>query len=186
MKQLITVLDYLEIFDVNSGIIKADANISIKESSYTRVEIKNITGFKEIERALLYEIQRQKEETRHKRSLYQETRAWDSEKGITFSLRKKETEEDYGYIIDSDLTLVDITADWLMKIKSEMPELAQDKVKKFIDKYGLKKEDAEVIASDKPLAELLEKVAKHADATLAAKWVRREVTRVLNYSKNTS
>ena len=132
-----------------------------------------------------YEIQRQKEETRHKRSLYQETRAWDSEKGITFSLRKKETEEDYGYIIDSDLTLVDITADWLMKIKSEMPELAQDKVKKFIDKYGLKKEDAEVIASDKPLAELLEKVAKHADATLAAKWVRREVTRVLNYSKKT-
>ena len=185
MKQLITVLDYLEIFDVNNGIIKADANISIKESSYTRAEIKNITGFKEIERALLYEISRQKEETRHKRSLHQETRAWDSEKGITFSLRKKETEEDYGYIIDSDLTLVEITADWLMKIKSEIPELAQDKVKKFVDKYGLKKEDAEVIASDKPLAELLEKVAKHTDATLAAKWVRREVTRVLNYSKKT-
>src|SRR3990167_8544539 len=63
MKQLITVLDYLEIFDVNSGIIKADANISIKKSGYTRVEIKNITGFKEIERALMYEVSRQKGET---------------------------------------------------------------------------------------------------------------------------
>jgi aspartyl-tRNA(Asn)/glutamyl-tRNA(Gln) amidotransferase subunit B len=185
MKQLITVLDYLEIFDVNSGIIKADANVSIKESNYTRAEIKNITGFKEIETALLYEIPRQKEEIRSGKKLHQETRAWDSEKGITFSLRKKETEEDYGYIIDTDLALIDITADWLMKIRSEMPELAQDKIKKFIEKYGLKKEDAEIIAGDRPLAELLEKVAKHADPMLAAKWVRREVTRVLNYSKKT-
>src|SRR3989338_8174616 len=64
MKQLITVLNYLEIFDINSGIIKADANVSIKESGYTRVEIKNITGFKEIERALMYEVSRQKEEDR--------------------------------------------------------------------------------------------------------------------------
>ena len=72
-----------------------------------------------------------------------------------------------------------------MKIKKEMPELAHDKVKKFIDKYGLKKKMQRLL-SDMSLAELLEKVAKHADATLAAKWVRREVTRVLNYSKNTS
>src|SRR3989338_94144 len=77
MKQLITVLDYLEIFDVNGGIIKADANISVKESGYTRVEIKNITGFKEIERALVYEVNRQKNELKHGK-IEQETRAWDS------------------------------------------------------------------------------------------------------------
>ena len=180
MKQLITVLNYLEIFDINEGIIKADANISIKESGYKRVEIKNITGFKEIERALLYEVKRQKEEA-HK--IEQETRSWDSERGITFSLRKKETEEDYGYIIDTDLTLVEITGKWLNEIKKQMPELAQDKVKKFIQKHKLKKEDAEIIAAEKQLAEMFEKVAEEIDPLLAAKWLRKELLRVLNYNK---
>lgn len=182
MKQLIRVLNYLEIFDINEGIIKADANISIKETDYTRVEIKNITGFKEIERALIHEVNRQKEEIKH-RKINQETRAWDSEKGITFSLRKKETEEDYGYIIDTDLTVVDITDKWLHEIKKQMPELAQDKVKKFVEKHKIKKEDAEILASDKFLANMFEKVAREINPILAAKWLRRELVRVLNYNK---
>ena len=183
MKQLITVLNYLEIFDINEGIIKADANVSIKESEYTRVEIKNITGFKEIERALSYEVSRQKEEAKHHKKIEQETRAWDSEKGITFSLRKKETEEDYGYIIDTDLTIVDIEEKWLKEIKKEMPELAQDKVRKFVEKHKLKKEDAEILAAEKELAEMFEKVAEEINPVLAAKWLRRELVRVLNYNK---
>ncbi len=183
MKQLISVLNYLEIFDINEGIIKADANVSIKESDYTRIEIKNITGFKEIERALLYEVNRQKNEIKNNKKIVQETRAWDSEKGITFSLRKKETEEDYGYIIDTDLTVVEITDKWLNTIKKEMPELAQDKVRKFVEKHKIKKEDAEVIAAEKELAEMFEKVAEEIDPLLAAKWLRRELVRVLNYNK---
>lgn len=180
MKQLITVLNYIGVFDINKGIIKADANVSIRESDYKRVEIKNITGFKEIEMALLYEVKRQKEEA-HK--IEQETRAWDSEKGITFSLRKKETEEDYGYIIDADLTVVEITDKWVREIKKEMPELAQDKVKKFIEKHNLKKEDAEILAAEKEIAEMFEKVAEEINPMLAAKWLRRELIRVLNYNK---
>ena len=183
MKQLITVLDYLEIFDINSGVIKADANVSIKESDYTRVEIKNITGFKEIERALAYEVNRQKQESKHHKKIDQETRAWDSENGITFSLRKKETEEDYGYIIDTDLTLVEITEKWVKEIKKDMPELAQDKVKKFVEKNKIKKEDAEILAAEKELAEMFEKVAEEINPILAAKWLRRELIRVLNYNK---
>ncbi|HLG23946.1 MAG TPA: Asp-tRNA(Asn)/Glu-tRNA(Gln) amidotransferase subunit GatB [Candidatus Nanoarchaeia archaeon] len=183
MKRLITVLSYLEVFDENNGIIKADANVSIKESGYIRAEIKNITGFKEIEKALVYEISRQKEEVKKGKTLFLETRSWDSEKGITFSLRKKESEEDYGYIIDPDLTLIEITKEMIGEIKDSMPELAQDKVKKFIEKYKLKKEDAEVIAADKSLAEMLEKVSKKIEPTLAAKWIRRELVRVLNYNK---
>ena len=182
MKQLITVLNYLEIFDINEGIIKADANVSIKESIYTRVEIKNITGFKEIERALVYELDRQKGEVKHHKKIEHETRAWDSEKGITFSLRKKETEEDYGYIIDTDLTVVEITDKWIKEIKKEMPELAQEKIKKFVG-MGIKKDDAEVLASDKFLANMFEKVAEEINPILAAKWLRRELVRVLNYNK---
>src|SRR3990167_5464657 len=183
MKQLITVLNYLEIFDINDGIIKADANVSIKESDYARVEIKNITGFKEIERALMYEVSRQQDETSHHKKIEQETRAWDSEKGITFTLRKKETEEDYGYIIDTDLTVVEITGKLVKEIKKEMPELAQDKVRKFVEKHKIKKEDAIVLAQEKLLADLFEKVAEEIDAALAAKWLRRELVRVLNYNK---
>ena len=183
MKQLITVLEYLEIFDINTGVIKADANISIKESNYARVEIKNITGFREIEMALVYEANRQKEENKNHKKIEQETRAWDSERGNTFSLRKKETEEDYGYIIDTDLTVVEITDKWLADAKKNMPELAQDKIKKFVGQYKINKEDAKIIASDKFLAHMFEKVAEKADALLAAKWLRRELLRVLNYNK---
>src|SRR3989338_6010324 len=183
MKQLITTLSYLKIFDINNGIIKADANVSIKESQYRRIEIKNITGFREIERALNYEIGRQKHEIAEGKKPEQETRSWDSEKGITFLLRKKETEEDYGYILDTDLVKTEITLDLVDKIKKEMPELAHDKIKKFITKHKIKKEDAEILAAEKELAEMFEKVAEEVDPILAAKWLRRELVRVLNYNK---
>jgi aspartyl-tRNA(Asn)/glutamyl-tRNA(Gln) amidotransferase subunit B len=183
MKQLISILNYLGIFDVNRCIIKADANISIKESNYTRVEIKNITGFKEIERALKYELARQKDVIKNNKKIVQETRAWDSSKGITFTLRKKEVEEEYGYIIDPDLTITEITDDWLKEIEAEMPELAKEKAERFVKKYKLPKIDAEVLAAEKLLAELFEKVAEEIDPLLAAKWLRRELVRVLNYNK---
>jgi len=182
MKQLITILGYLKIFDINQNIIKADANVSIKESNYVKHEVKNITGFKEIERALNYEIARQKSEVKEKK-LNQETRSWDSEKGITFLLRKKETEDDYGYIFDSDLVKTEISKELREKIRKDMPELAHDKVKKFVSKHKLKKEDAEILAAEKELAELFEKVAEEIDPVLAAKWLRRELVRVLNYNK---
>tara|TARA_Y100000310_G_C20681153_1_gene816011 strand:+ start:666 stop:2075 length:1410 start_codon:yes stop_codon:yes gene_type:complete len=182
MKQLITVLGYLEIFDENEGIIKADANVSIKESGFERVEIKNITGFKEIETALKYEIERQKKAVATGKKIEQETRGWDSEKGVTFTLRKKETEEDYGYIIDTDLVKVDITKKWVDTVKETLPELAQEKSMKFVEK-GVKKEDADVLSSDRKLAEMYDKVAKKVDPVLAAKWLRRELMRVLNFNK---
>jgi len=181
MKQLITILSYLDIFDINQNIIKADANVSIKGSGYVKQEVKNITGFKEIERALQYEVLRQKAEVSARKKLVQETRSWDSEKGVTFLLRKKETEEDYGYILDADLVKTEITM--LSRIKKEMPELAHDKIKKFVSKHKIKQEDAEIIAAEKQLAEMFEAVAGEIDPVLAAKWLRGELVRVLNYNK---
>ncbi|HZX44260.1 MAG TPA: Asp-tRNA(Asn)/Glu-tRNA(Gln) amidotransferase subunit GatB [Candidatus Nanoarchaeia archaeon] len=182
MKQLITVLEYLEIHD-DSCIIKADANISIKESGYIRSEIKNITGFKEIERALKYEVARQKKDHAEGKILIQETRAWDSEMGITFSLRKKETEADYGYIVDPDLVKIELNKDWIAEIKKHMPELAHEKLKKFTEEHGITEEMAKVISKDKQLAEMFEAVSTAVDPELAAKWIRRELARVLNFSK---
>ncbi len=183
MKELITVLDYLEVFDVDTCIIKADANISIKESGYIRAEIKNVTGFKEIERALNYELQRQKHDVAEGKKLILETRGWDADKGITYSMRTKETSEDYGYIIDPDLVKIEITKEMVDGVRSDMPELAQDKLEKFKTKHNIADDTAKVLAKDKELAFVFEKVSAEVDSGLASKWIRRELSRVLNYAK---
>lgn len=185
MKQLITILTYLEIFDPNKCVIKADANVSIKESNYSRVEIKNITGFKEIETALNYEIARQKKEVQEGKQIPLETRGWDADKAHTFSMRKKESEEDYGYIIDTDLVPTHITQDMIQTCQAAMPELASDKKEKYVSKYNIDETDAKVIAGDKHIAEFFEEVAQTIDKVLAARWIRRELLRVLNYNKKT-
>ncbi|HLC51709.1 MAG TPA: Asp-tRNA(Asn)/Glu-tRNA(Gln) amidotransferase subunit GatB [Candidatus Nanoarchaeia archaeon] len=172
LNRLISILTYLKIFDVNRCIIKADANISIKERDYTRVEIKNITGFKELEKALNYEISRQKKE-----KVVQETRGWDGK--ITRSLRIKETEADYGYIIEPDLTIIK-TKEFL---NQKIPELAHQKAAKYIQAYSIDPVDAEVMAMELELAELFENVVQKVDPKLAAKWLRKELLRVLNYNK---
>ncbi len=181
MKQLILILNYLEIFDVNRCVIKADVNISIKDTNYTRVEIKNVTGFKEIERALKYEVERQKNNIK---DIVQETRAWDSDKGITFSLRKKEVEVEYGYIIDPDLVRIDLDNKWISSIKKEMPELAEEKLRKYEKEHGSIQSMA-VIAKDFKLAEFFEKVIldKKVNPKLASHWVELELKRVLNYNR---
>ena len=175
MKQLITTLYYLHIYD--GGIIKADANVSIKEKKYTRVEIKNITGFKELERALTFEIERQKKE-----DVVQETRSWDAQTGVTKSLRKKETEEEYGYILDPDLPEVTITEE--MK-KVTLPELPAAKAQRFVKKLKIKEEDARIIAQDYLLADMFEKAIKNVSPSVAVTWIRHELNRVLNYQKKT-
>lgn len=186
MKQLIRVLNYLNIFDVDRCIIKADANISVKESGYERVEVKNITGFKEIERALKYEVQRQQQEVKEGKEIVQATRAWDADTGVTREMRTKETEADYGYILDPDLVAIEITDEMIQQVRDEMPELAADKVSKFVETHKIDKTDAEIIAHDLKLAELFEKVAAEIDPVLAARWMRKELLRVLNYNKKTT
>ena len=153
MKTLFTIINYLGIFDINNCIIKADANISIKGNE--RIEIKNINGFKEIEKAITYEIERQKKLISEGNPVMnRETRGWDSEKEITVFQRSKESEEDYGYIIDSDLVPIDVTKDFINKTKKELPELPREKEKRYIDEFKIKKEDAEVIANDYELSKL--------------------------------
>jgi len=184
MKKLITILEYLEIFDGENGIIKADANISIKESGYVRSEVKNITGFKEIERALNYEVQRQRKAVSDGEALVMDTRGWNAEKGISSRLRTKESEEDYGYIIDPDLVPIDVTPEWIESIRKDIPELADEKMKKFLSEHKIADDMAEIISKDKDLAkhyELL--VGKVNDAELVSKFVRRDFPKILNYHK---
>ncbi|MBI5392578.1 Asp-tRNA(Asn)/Glu-tRNA(Gln) amidotransferase subunit GatB [Candidatus Woesearchaeota archaeon] len=183
MNKLKIILQYLKIFDENVCVIKADANISIKESGYIRSEIKNITGFKEIEDALLYEIQRQKKAIKDNEKLIQDTRGWNPDNKTTIRLRTKETEADYGYIIDPDLVKIDITEKFVKDIQKEMPELPEQKIHKFIHTHKINEQDAKILAAEYILAELFEQIAVEVSPQLAAKWLRRELIRVVNYNK---
>ncbi|MAE13851.1 Asp-tRNA(Asn)/Glu-tRNA(Gln) amidotransferase GatCAB subunit B [Candidatus Woesearchaeota archaeon] len=186
LNRLISVLGYLNIFDITRGIIKADANISLKESNYSRVEIKNISGFKEIEKALTYEITRQKTQLRRGLKITRETRGWNPTSKTTLSLRTKETEADYGYILEPDLSLITLTDELIHLMKKEIPELAQQKSERYQREHKLSKEDADVMSMELELAQLFEKVATKIDPKLAARWLRRELLRVLNYNKKTT
>lgn len=180
LKKLMNILGYLGIFDQDTCIIKADANVSIKEKKYTRVEIKNITGFKEIERALNYEVERQKTQ-----EVKKETRGWDDVKGITYSMRSKEEEADYGYIVEPDLPTFHISEEWIKNVQSQIPELAHARAARWIKEWKIDPVDANVIAADIEVADLFEQIAKKVNPKTASHWVRREVLRLMNDNKQT-
>ncbi len=217
LKELLRIVKYLSIYDENNGVLKADLNISIP--GHPRAEIKNVSGFKDAEKALNYELVRQRMAVKAAMAakmagsnaasadvrgeaaggktalrkgkaggkageywgLLQETRAWDGSR--TISLRSKETEADYGYIIEPDLPVADITEELLAMVRKEVPELAHQRAERYIKEHKLEKDDAEVMAMELELAELFEKVAREIEPRLAAKWLRRELLRVLNYNK---
>jgi len=183
MNKLMSILSYLKIFDVNSCVIKSDANISIRDSDYTRVEIKNISGIKEIEKALSYELMRQRSLIRRGIKIVKETRGWNKVGKTTFSQRTKESEEDYGYISEPDLPEIVITPEYIRKNKDEIPELPAQKQVRFVEKYKLNEDDSFVLTKEPEIADLFENVAKVIDSNIAANWIRGEVLRVLNYNK---
>jgi len=168
MKKLITILNYLKILE-----------------GCERVEIKNITGFKEIERAITYEIERQKKLVSEGTPIkIKETRGWNADQGITLFQRSKESEDDYGYISEPDLVPIDLTKEFVLNIEKSLPELPQEKARRYLTEYKIKKEDAEVIANDYELAQLYENsMKKNISPIFAAEWIKREVSRVLNYNK---
>jgi len=164
LKKLITILEYLDVYTRKSeATMKADINIS---TTGERVEIKNISGLKEIERALDYEIARQLENP----AKAQQTLAWDPNKGKTIITREKETEEQYGYIFEPDLTKIELSKDFVNEIKKTLPELSDSKLLRFKKQYKLPSEEASVLTSEIRLANLFEEVAKKIDPLLAARW----------------
>ena len=181
MEKLAHVLTYLGIFDINTCVIKADVNVSVREKNFQRVEIKNITGFKEIYRAILFEIERQKRE-----EVKKETRGWSAERGVTYHMRSKESEEDYGYITEPDLPTFMISQDWIKQVKATIPELGETRAKRWVVEWRVDTADAKILSADLEIANLFEHIVKkNVDPIFAGRWVRREVLRILNDKKTT-
>ncbi len=177
IKKLLSIVNYLDIFDYANGTIKADLNISIKESGYCRVEIKGVSGFKDIQDALEYEILRQQQ---HPSEVVQETRGYDNLQKVTVSQRLKETEEDYGYIYETDILPRPLEDPYVERIRASLPEMIDERIDRYTE-IGLKQEDAETIASIREISDVFDDAIKDVkDAAFVAKYFKREVISLIN------
>ncbi len=179
LNKLRIILEYLDVFDGSlEGAMRVDANVSIKGGG--RVEIKNISSFKGVERALNYEIARQKNLLRMGRKIERETRHFDEVNSITVSLRSKEEEQDYRYFPEPDLVPI-YTAELVEEVKGTLPEMPEEKRERLKAQYGIGDNFAKVLVLDKLMADYFEEVASMVDPKLAASWVVDVLRGELNY-----
>lgn len=187
LQKLKLILEYLEISDCNmeEGSFRCDANVSIRpvgqEELGTRAEVKNMNSFKNVQKAIEYEVKRQAKLIDGGGSVVQETRLWDANKGITSSMRGKENAHDYRYFPDPDLVPVIIDDEWIDEVRNTLPELPQAKKDRFLEKYGIPENDVDVIVSNKYYAKFYEEIVKtHNNPKSAANWLMSDILRVLN------
>ena len=184
IRQLVTFLDICD-GNMAEGSMRCDVNVSIKKTNEselgTRAELKNINSFKFIEKAINYEISRQIRVLENGESVVQETRLYDSEKNETRSMRSKEEANDYRYFPCPDLLPVVISDDELKEIINNLPELPEEKEKKYISEIGLEESEAKIISSSKTMANMFEQASsKTNDAKLVARWLVGDVSALLN------
>jgi len=184
VRQLVTFLDICD-GNMAQGSMRCDVNVSIKkeadEELGTRAEIKNINSFKFIERAINFEIERQIRIIESGKSVVQETRLYDSVKNETRSMRSKEEANDYRYFPCPDLLPVLISDDEFNDIKNNLPELPDEKEKRYILEANLEEAEAKIISSSKTMANMFEEAcSKTNDSKLVANWLVGDVSALLN------
>jgi aspartyl-tRNA(Asn)/glutamyl-tRNA(Gln) amidotransferase subunit B len=186
IKKLRSIMRYLGTCDGNmqEGSLRADVNVSVKkkgsEKLGTRCEIKNVNSIKFMQLAIDYEANRQVDLIEEGRQIDQETRLFDTKKNQTRAMRSKEDAHDYRYFPDPDLLPLELKDDFIEKIKSEIPELPDEKKKRFIDKFSLSPYEANILVSDKETSEYFEEVIKNSDVKLATNWITGELFALLN------
>jgi len=186
IKKLRSIMRYLGTCDGNmqEGSLRADVNVSVKKKGTknlgTRCEIKNVNSIKFMQMAIDYEANRQVDLIEEGKEIDQETRLFDTKKNETRSMRSKEDAHDYRYFPDPDLLPLELKNDFIEKIKSEIPELPDEKKKRFIDKFNLSPYEANILVSDKETSEYFEKVIKNSDVKLSTNWITGELFALLN------
>jgi len=192
VKKIRTILMYLGTCDgdMDKGNLRADVNVSVcPVGNYdkfmetgdfgflgTRCEIKNVNSFRFISQAINYEARRQIEIIEDGGKVDQETRLYDPTKGETRSMRSKEEAQDYRYFPDPDLLPLVIEQSWVDDIAANLPELPDDKRRRFMSEYGLSQYDAIVLISEQAKADYFEAAAKGRDAKLVSNWVTNEIS----------
>ncbi len=186
LKRVRQQVRYLEISDGNmeEGSLRCDANISLRpigqEGFGVRTELKNMNSFRNVQKALEFEIRRQTALLLDGHEIEQETRLWDTAKVITVTMRGKEEAHDYRYFPDPDLVPVEIDNAWIDSVKTELPELPDVKCARLKEQYGLSDYDARVITASKPLADYFEEcVVLFPNPKIVSNWVMVELFRLL-------
>ncbi len=186
LKKLRAILRYLGTCDGNmeEGSMRCDVNLSMRRKGETtlgtRCEIKNVNSIRFVMQAIEYEASRQVEVLESGGNIVQETRLWDTGKGITRSMRSKEEAHDYRYFPDPDLLPLVIEESWVEEIRKTLPELPDEKKERFMIHYGLGAYDALVLVAEKANADYFDAAAKGRDAKLVANWVTSELFGALN------
>ncbi len=182
VEKLRNILRFINVCDGNleNGSMRCDANISLKNTetgeTTAKVEVKNINSFKFIQNALEYEKERLLKLVKEGKETSPETRGWDSSKKITVSLRTKEGENDYRYFPEPDLPILNISDDIL---NSKIEELPDDMVKRFVSEYKISQYNANVLVSDKNVAQYFEKcLLKFNEPVLVSNWIISEILRL--------
>jgi aspartyl-tRNA(Asn)/glutamyl-tRNA(Gln) amidotransferase subunit B len=188
MRKVHTLVRYLGISDANmqEGSFRCDANISVRprgqEKLGTRTELKNLNSFRFVEKAINFEIARQIEVLEDGGTVIQETRLYDSDLDETRPMRGKEEANDYRYFPDPDLLPVMIDEEFVNRVRESLPELPDAKRERFVADYGIRRADAEILTTSRPLADYFEATAKGlpGSAQLAANWILGDLSAVLN------
>ncbi|MDE5832615.1 MAG: Asp-tRNA(Asn)/Glu-tRNA(Gln) amidotransferase subunit GatB [Desulfovibrio sp.] len=186
LKKLHGIVVYLGISDGNmeEGSFRCDANVSLRPAGSTslgtRTELKNLNSFRNVRRAIEYEIERQSEELDDGRAIVQETRLYDADKNLTRSMRDKEEAEDYRYFPDPDLLPLRIEDDVLEKWRASMPEDRDVRLKKFMSLTGLPEPECEILTKDRFMADFFETAAGLSDAKICASLIIGPVARYHN------
>ncbi len=182
LQELQNLMRYLGVSDADmeKGHLRCDANVSLRKAGEKgfppyKVEVKNMNSFRAVERALIYEIERQGELLDEGKTPAKETRGWVDEKGITVSQRSKEESQDYRYFPEPDLPVLEFTKEWLAELKRELPELPQARKKRFMDQLALNIADAQTMVGYKELADYFEEVVSEMD-----EWFKAENEEIKN------
>ena len=190
LRRLHEILVYLEICDGNmeEGSFRCDANVSLRprgrEEFGIRTELKNMNSFRNVQRALEYEIKRQQYVLEAGGEVVQETRLWDDAQGVTLPMRSKEEAHDYRYFPDPDLVTIAVSETWVEEIRRGMPELPLEKRERFRREYGIPVYDAGVLTASRALADYYEEVARLCGLPkIASNWVMGDILRFLNEDK---
>ncbi len=186
IKKLRSIMRYLGTCDGNmqEGSLRADVNVSVRKKGAselgTRCEIKNVNSIKFMQMAINYEANRQVDILEDGGSIDQETRLFDTKKNETRSMRTKEDAHDYRYFPDPDLLPLELNDEYIDDIKKDIPELPDEKKKRFIEKFKLSPYEANILVSDIETSKYFEEVSKKSDVKLATNWITGELFALLN------
>ena len=186
MRKVKSILEYIEVSDckMQEGSLRADVNVSVHkpgEPFGTRTEMKNMSSFRSIVRAIEYEAQRQIDVLENGGEVYQTTLRWDDISGKTFLMRSKEDAQDYRYFPEPDLAAIRLSDEYIESVKASLPELPESRRERYLKEYNLTEKDARLLTASKYLSNLFEgALEKCGNAKACANWILSDISRILN------